>query len=67
YQLPYVTVTPIFSVCPKHGYVAGEHDFCPKCDKEIGYVGEEFNMEIRTKHTDDKEKLKRYSEKVVKN
>lgn len=35
YKLPYVTITPLFSVCPKHGYINGEHEFCPKCDEEI--------------------------------
>lgn len=35
YKLPYITITPVFSVCPKHGYLNGEHDFCPKCDEEI--------------------------------
>ena len=35
YKLPYVTITPLFSVCPKHGYINGEHEFCPKCDAEI--------------------------------
>ncbi|MCF7834693.1 ribonucleoside triphosphate reductase [Candidatus Gracilibacteria bacterium] len=58
YQLPYITVSPVFSICPKHGYVVGEHDFCPKCDKELGYAGEEFNMETREKHTSDEEKLR---------
>lgn len=37
YQLPYITVTPTFSICPKHGYIAGEHDYCPHCDAESGY------------------------------
>jgi ribonucleoside-triphosphate reductase len=37
YHLPYFTITPTFSVCPKHGYLPGEHKFCPKCDEEIGY------------------------------
>jgi len=37
YQLPYFTLTPTFSICPKHGYIAGEHQYCPKCDQEIGY------------------------------
>jgi ribonucleoside-triphosphate reductase len=37
YHLPYFTITPTFSVCPKHGYIAGEHPYCPKCDEEIGY------------------------------
>ncbi len=35
YRLPYITVTPLFSVCPKHGYLPGEHEFCPKCDEEL--------------------------------
>jgi len=35
FRLPYITVTPLFSVCPKHGYIAGEHEYCPKCDEEI--------------------------------
>lgn len=35
FRLPYITITPIFSVCPKHGYLNGEHDYCPKCDEEI--------------------------------
>lgn len=40
YHLPYFTITPTFSICPKHGYIAGEHYYCPKCDEEIGYVVE---------------------------
>ncbi len=35
FRLPYVTVTPVFSICPHHGYIAGEHEFCPKCDQEL--------------------------------
>lgn len=35
YQLPYITITPTFSICPKHGYIAGEHKFCPLCDDEL--------------------------------
>jgi ribonucleoside-triphosphate reductase len=35
FRLPYVTVTPTFSICPKHGYLSGEHHFCPLCDEEI--------------------------------
>lgn len=34
FRLPYITVTPTFSICPKHGYLSGEHEFCPKCDAE---------------------------------
>lgn len=35
FRLPYITITPLFSVCPKHGYISGEHEFCPKCDEEL--------------------------------
>ena len=37
YKMPYFTITPTFSICPKHGYLSGEHRYCPKCDEEIGY------------------------------
>ena len=35
FALPYITVTPTFSICPKHGYLAGEHEYCPKCDDAL--------------------------------
>ena len=35
FKMPYITVTPLFSVCEKHGYLRGRHDFCPLCDQEI--------------------------------
>ena len=38
YKLPYFTFTPTFSICPKHGYLFGEHEYCPKCDAEICYL-----------------------------
>ncbi len=34
HRLPYVTVTPTFSICPTHGYLSGHHEFCPQCDEE---------------------------------
>jgi anaerobic ribonucleoside-triphosphate reductase len=34
FGLPYITVTPTFSICPKHGYLSGRHPFCPKCDAD---------------------------------
>lgn len=34
YRLPYFTFTPTFSICPQHGYIAGEHFYCPKCTIE---------------------------------
>ena len=30
-RLPYITITPTFSICPTHGYIAGKHFHCPKC------------------------------------
>lgn len=35
FGLPYITITPTFSICPSHGYLQGEHAFCPKCDDEL--------------------------------
>ena len=35
FKLPYFTLTPVFSICPKHGYISGDHEFCPKCDAEL--------------------------------
>src|SRR3546814_8850169 len=35
FHLPYITVTPTFSICPVHGYLGGSHKFCPKCDEEL--------------------------------
>jgi anaerobic ribonucleoside-triphosphate reductase len=38
FRLPYITITPIFSVCPVHGYLSGDHEYCPKCD-DVLYEG----------------------------
>jgi len=54
YKLPYITITPTFSMCPKHGYIAGEHKFCPKCDKEL----------IAKKRIENKKKLDYQKNKV---
>ncbi|MGQ0524763.1 MAG: ribonucleoside triphosphate reductase [Betaproteobacteria bacterium] len=35
FALPYITVTPTFSICPRHGYLSGEHEFCPRCDDDL--------------------------------
>jgi ribonucleoside-triphosphate reductase (formate) len=34
FRLPYLTITPTFSICPVHGYLKGEHALCPKCETE---------------------------------
>ncbi len=52
FHLPYITITPTFSICPKHGYLSGEHEYCPKCDEEIGYVSKKEEIsKLRKKHT----------------
>ncbi len=45
FRLPYFTITPTFSVCPSHGYLAGEHESCEHCGSEteiysrvVGYL-----------------------------
>lgn len=45
YQLPYFTLTPTFSICPEHGYIAGEVPLCPQCgeptevySRVVGYL-----------------------------
>lgn len=45
YRLPYFTLTPTFSICPTHGYIAGEHEHCPDCaavceiySRVVGYL-----------------------------
>ena len=32
FKLPYITITPTFSICPNHGYLSGQQDICPKCN-----------------------------------
>ncbi len=39
FRLPYLTITPTFSICPNHGYLAGEHQECPRC-AEVGRMQE---------------------------
>ena len=34
YRLPYYTISPTYSVCKEHGYIAGEHFICPKCGQK---------------------------------
>ncbi len=51
YQLPYITISPTFSICPKHWYIQGEHDYCPKCDEEIWYEWEKYDVKEREIYT----------------
>ncbi|MFH1375573.1 MAG: ribonucleoside triphosphate reductase [Patescibacteria group bacterium] len=58
FRLPYITITPTFSICPKHGYLAGEHDYCPLCDEEIGYEGMDKDEKMRIPYVSDVAKKK---------
>ncbi|MFS1525355.1 ribonucleoside triphosphate reductase [Microbulbifer sp. 2304DJ12-6] len=53
YRLPYITVTPSFSICPVHGYLSGEHEFCPRCDEALlaNEQGRCSNSHLTTKET----------------
>ncbi len=35
FGIPYITITPTFSICPRHGYLEGAYEFCPRCDEEL--------------------------------
>ena len=35
FRLPYITITPTFSICPHHGYLKGEHFECPQCEEKV--------------------------------
>ena len=51
FRLPYITITPTFSICPSHGYLAGEYDYCPRCDAENNIKNEpRFDVTLREKH-----------------
>ena len=45
FKLPYLTISPTFSVCPSHGYLRGKQERCPVCNEEteiysrvVGYL-----------------------------
>ena len=48
FRTPYITVTPTFSICPTHGYLAGEHTTCEKC-AELHPGAEPVECEVWTR------------------
>jgi ribonucleoside-triphosphate reductase len=52
FHLPYLTVTPTFSICPQHGYLDGEHEFCPRCDEELLARKQATRLQTQTGRTD---------------
>lgn len=68
YQLPYITVTPVFSTCETHGYLNGEQPECPSCGEEtnvwtrvMGYFRPvaSFNTGKKGEHKERKHFLER--------
>jgi len=62
FRLPYITLTPTFSICPQHGYISGEHYTCPKCvvkqpcevySRVVGYI-----RPVQQWHTGKQEEFK---------
>lgn len=53
YKIPYLTISPVYSICPIHGYLSGEHFECPKCKAE---KEKELKEKIR-KLEEEKQKL----------
>ncbi len=56
YKLPYISITPTFSICEEHNYIAGEHKTCPQCGREteiwsrvVGYLRPVQNYNIGKK------------------
>jgi len=71
FHLPYITITPTFSICPTHGYLAGEHFECPQCtikqpcevySRIVGYI-----RPVQQWHASKKEEFKERKEFVVPN
>jgi len=61
YKLPYLSITPSFSVCPEHGYLKGEQESCPQCGgscevwtRVVGYLRPVacFNKGKQQEHAD---------------
>jgi ribonucleoside-triphosphate reductase len=80
YRLPYISITPVFSVCPDHGYLSGEHPECPQCGKKtivwtrvMGYYRpvDSFNIGKKGEHkermffVENEEKIAEMEKKIV--
>ncbi len=72
YKLPYISLTPTFSICNDHGYISGEHFNCPVCNAQtevysrvVGYLrpvqnynkGKKEEYRIRRKYVIKEEAL----------
>lgn len=69
-RIPYITITPTYSICPDHGYLKGEHPNCPDCGKNaeiysrvVGYFRPVRNWN-EGKQEEFKQRLE-YKEKIA--
>lgn len=71
FRLPYITLTPTFSICPTHGYLSGEHFECPQCavkqpcevySRVVGYI-----RPVQQWHKGKKQEFKERKEYIVQN
>ena len=67
YKLPYISLTPTFSICSTHGYLVGEHFHCPECGAEaevwsrvVGYL-----RPVQNFHKGKKEEYRQRTKYVV--
>jgi len=76
FRMPYITLTPTFSVCPVHGYLAGEHYVCPRCADEqpcevysrvVGYLRpvQQWNRGKKAEYAERRDFVVEHAEKVV--
>ncbi len=68
YKLPYISLTPTFSICPEHGYIVGEHASCPDCggDTEIWSRVVGYLRPIQNYHKGKREEYRQRIKYVVK-
>jgi ribonucleoside-triphosphate reductase (formate) len=68
YKLPYLSLTPTFSICPEHGYINGEHFNCPECgaDAEVWSRVVGYLRPVQNFHKGKKEEYRQRIKYVVK-
>ncbi len=67
YKLPYISLTPTFSVCPEHGYIIGEHFTCPTCgtDSEVWSRVVGYLRPVQNYHKGKREEYKERKKYVI--
>ena len=58
YTIPYISITPTFSICPVHGYLSGEHKYCPQCKAEAIHEMDLEEERLKALLADDEQKSK---------